>query len=162
MPATTSDAGCLRRPEEVIGTSYFTTHRHRILLRVPRLWYGGLPAIERFQGRCPHDEPPSWLGEVQVGIRGSRGRVATAPLVWGAVSATLMVSLFLLPLSFIDARWLTVISMIDASVTQSALEEALASRMQDGTIGSRMSTLGNAFRSRYLPGGAGGASSSRQ
>ncbi|KAK3298260.1 uncharacterized protein B0H64DRAFT_70280 [Chaetomium fimeti] len=43
----------------------------------------------------------------------------------------------------------------DASVTQSALEEALASRMQDGTIGSRMSviggTIGHAFRSRYLP-----------
>ncbi|KAK0656482.1 hypothetical protein B0T16DRAFT_399480 [Cercophora newfieldiana] len=37
----------------------------------------------------------------------------------------------------------------DASVTQSALEEALASRMQDGTIGSRMSTLGQAIRSRY-------------
>lgn len=44
---------------------------------------------------------------------------------------------------------------VDASVTQSALEEALASRMQDGTIGSRMSviggTIGHAFRSRYLP-----------
>ncbi|KAK3905021.1 hypothetical protein C8A05DRAFT_31176 [Staphylotrichum tortipilum] len=43
----------------------------------------------------------------------------------------------------------------DASVTQSALEEALASRMQDGTIGSRMSviggTIGQAFKSRYLP-----------
>ncbi|KAL2263628.1 hypothetical protein VTK26DRAFT_5891 [Humicola hyalothermophila] len=47
----------------------------------------------------------------------------------------------------------------DASVTQSALEEALASRMQDGTIGSRMSviggtiggTIGQAIRSRYLP-----------
>ncbi|KAH6645838.1 hypothetical protein BKA67DRAFT_663721 [Truncatella angustata] len=39
----------------------------------------------------------------------------------------------------------------DASVTQSALEEALASRMQDGGIGSRMSTIGNVFRSRYLP-----------
>ncbi|KAK3695499.1 hypothetical protein B0T22DRAFT_438486 [Podospora appendiculata] len=39
----------------------------------------------------------------------------------------------------------------DASVTQSALEEALASRMQDGTIGSRMTTIGQAFRSRYLP-----------
>ncbi|KAK0633598.1 hypothetical protein B0T14DRAFT_507331 [Immersiella caudata] len=37
----------------------------------------------------------------------------------------------------------------DASVTQSALEEALASRMQDGTIGSRMSTLG-AIRSRFV------------
>lgn len=43
----------------------------------------------------------------------------------------------------------------DASVTQSALEEALASRMQDGggTIGSRMSTFGAAIRSRYLPKG---------
>ncbi|KAK4125021.1 hypothetical protein N657DRAFT_689392 [Parathielavia appendiculata] len=42
----------------------------------------------------------------------------------------------------------------DASVTQSALEEALASRMQDGTIGSRMSVIGGtigAIRSRYLP-----------
>lgn len=39
----------------------------------------------------------------------------------------------------------------DASVTQSALEEALASRMQDGTIGSRMSMIGQAIRSRYLP-----------
>ncbi|KAK9425204.1 hypothetical protein SUNI508_03344 [Seiridium unicorne] len=39
----------------------------------------------------------------------------------------------------------------DASVTQSALEEALASRMQEGGIGSRMSTISNVFRSRYLP-----------
>ncbi|KAJ9155171.1 Autophagy-related protein [Pleurostoma richardsiae] len=40
----------------------------------------------------------------------------------------------------------------DASVTQSALEEALASKMQDGgTIGSRMSTISQAFKSRYLP-----------
>ncbi|KAI0522217.1 hypothetical protein F5B22DRAFT_593336 [Xylaria bambusicola] len=38
----------------------------------------------------------------------------------------------------------------DASVTQSALEEALASRMQDGgTISSLRGTLSNAFRSRY-------------
>ncbi|KAH8662147.1 hypothetical protein BX600DRAFT_465689 [Xylariales sp. PMI_506] len=40
----------------------------------------------------------------------------------------------------------------DASVTQSALEEALASKLQDGgTIGSRMSTISNVFKSRYLP-----------
>ncbi|KAL1882095.1 hypothetical protein VTK73DRAFT_2504 [Phialemonium thermophilum] len=40
----------------------------------------------------------------------------------------------------------------DASVTQSALEEALASKMQEGgTIGSRMSTISQAIRSRYLP-----------
>lgn len=40
----------------------------------------------------------------------------------------------------------------DASVTQSALEEALASKMQDGgTIGSRMSTFSQAFSRRYLP-----------
>ncbi|KAL2161231.1 hypothetical protein VTH06DRAFT_8451 [Thermothelomyces fergusii] len=46
-------------------------------------------------------------------------------------------------------------SSFNASVTQSALEEALASRMQDGTMGSRISviggTIGQAFRSRYLP-----------
>lgn len=36
----------------------------------------------------------------------------------------------------------------DASVTQSALEEALASKMQGNTIGS---TISNVFRSRYLP-----------
>jgi hypothetical protein len=45
----------------------------------------------------------------------------------------------------------SVLSVIDASVTQSALEEALASRIQDGGIGSRMSTISNVFRSRYLP-----------
>ncbi|KAK2075174.1 hypothetical protein P8C59_009321 [Phyllachora maydis] len=39
----------------------------------------------------------------------------------------------------------------DASVTQSALEEALASKMQDTTIGSRMSNFGQAFKSRYMP-----------
>ncbi|ORY67679.1 uncharacterized protein BCR38DRAFT_427884 [Pseudomassariella vexata] len=40
----------------------------------------------------------------------------------------------------------------DASVTQSALEEALASKMQDGgAIGSRMSTISSVFRSRMLP-----------
>lgn len=40
----------------------------------------------------------------------------------------------------------------DASVTQSAMEEALASNMGDaGTIGSLKGTISNAFRSRYLP-----------
>ncbi len=39
----------------------------------------------------------------------------------------------------------------DASVTQSALEEALLSNMKDATISSRMSTLGQSLRSRYLP-----------
>ena len=47
--------------------------------------------------------------------------------------------------------WLADSGFQDASVTQSAMEEALASKMQDGTIGSRMSTLGQAIRSRYLP-----------
>ncbi|KAI1379769.1 hypothetical protein F4677DRAFT_407591 [Hypoxylon crocopeplum] len=40
----------------------------------------------------------------------------------------------------------------DASVTKSALEEAMASKMQDGTIGSLRGTISAAFRSRYLPG----------
>ncbi|KAI8951822.1 hypothetical protein F4801DRAFT_578140 [Xylaria longipes] len=40
----------------------------------------------------------------------------------------------------------------DTSVTQSMLEEALASRMQDGgTISSLRGTISNAFRSRYQP-----------
>ncbi|PYI02506.1 hypothetical protein BO78DRAFT_351317 [Aspergillus sclerotiicarbonarius CBS 121057] len=38
----------------------------------------------------------------------------------------------------------------DASVTQSALEEALMSNMQHGGMASRMSTISQAFRSRYL------------
>ena len=38
----------------------------------------------------------------------------------------------------------------DASVTQSALEEALANEMTQGGIGSRMSTISQALRSRYL------------
>ncbi|KAI9879211.1 MAG: hypothetical protein M1830_009212 [Pleopsidium flavum] len=38
----------------------------------------------------------------------------------------------------------------DASVTQSALEEALLSNMQHGGVASRMSTISQALRSRYL------------
>ncbi|OBT81530.1 hypothetical protein VE02_09552 [Pseudogymnoascus sp. 03VT05] len=38
----------------------------------------------------------------------------------------------------------------DASVTQSALEEALLSNMQHGGMASKMSTFSHAFRSRYL------------
>lgn len=39
---------------------------------------------------------------------------------------------------------------IDTSVTQSALEEALLSNMQRGGMASRMSTISQALRSRYL------------
>lgn len=38
----------------------------------------------------------------------------------------------------------------DASVTQSALEEALASNMQAGGMASRMSSISQALRSKYL------------
>lgn len=38
----------------------------------------------------------------------------------------------------------------DASVTQSALEEALANEMTQGGVASRMSTISQALRSRYL------------
>lgn len=38
----------------------------------------------------------------------------------------------------------------DASVTQSALEEALASNINAGTMASRMSSISHALRSRYL------------
>lgn len=38
----------------------------------------------------------------------------------------------------------------DASVTQSALEEALANEMNRGGVASRMSTISQALRSRYL------------
>ena len=38
----------------------------------------------------------------------------------------------------------------DASVTQSALEEALANEMNHGSMASRMSTISQALRSRYL------------
>ncbi|ROT35447.1 hypothetical protein SODALDRAFT_337443 [Sodiomyces alkalinus F11] len=42
----------------------------------------------------------------------------------------------------------------DASITQSALEEAIASKMQDGAMGSRFS-ITQAFRSRYTTKGGG-------
>lgn len=42
------------------------------------------------------------------------------------------------------------INLQDASVTQSALEEALMSNMQHGGMASRMSTISQALRSRYL------------
>ncbi|CAL5866044.1 uncharacterized protein PFLUO_LOCUS251 [Penicillium psychrofluorescens] len=42
-------------------------------------------------------------------------------------------------------------ALLDASVTQSALEEALMSNMQHGGMASRMSTISQALRSKYLP-----------
>lgn len=73
-----------------------------------------------------------------------------APLAWVAVSVIWMVRL-----PSTHPAFVTNVVVSDASVTQSALEEALASRMQDGTgtIGSRMSTFSQAIRSRYLPKG---------
>jgi hypothetical protein len=41
-------------------------------------------------------------------------------------------------------------AVLDTSITQSALEEALASNLRHGGA-SRLSTISNAFRSRYLP-----------
>ena len=38
----------------------------------------------------------------------------------------------------------------DASVTQSALEEQLVNEMTQGSMASRMSTISQALRSRYL------------
>lgn len=43
-----------------------------------------------------------------------------------------------------------ILTASDASVTQSALEEALLSNMQHGGMASRMSTISQALRSRYL------------
>ncbi|KAE8160803.1 hypothetical protein BDV40DRAFT_203634 [Aspergillus tamarii] len=56
---------------------------------------------------------------------------------------------YLLSLSFLAPLWLTS-TLVDASVTQSALEEALLSNMQHGGMASRMSTISQALRSRYL------------
>ncbi|KAJ5772252.1 hypothetical protein N7520_002781 [Penicillium odoratum] len=51
-------------------------------------------------------------------------------------------------LNWADAPYIN--SRLDASVTQSALEEALMSNMQHGGMASRMSTISQALRSRYL------------
>jgi hypothetical protein len=49
-----------------------------------------------------------------------------------------------------DDSGFQLIDWSDASVTQSALEEALLSNMQHGGMASRMSTISQALRSRYL------------
>lgn len=64
--------------------------------------------------------------------------------VWAVVSVTWMVGA-----CFLELRP-TSNTMIDASVTQSALEEALASNMQHGGMASRMSSISQALRSKYL------------
>lgn len=70
-----------------------------------------------------------------------------APPAWGAASATWTVSFLFLTI-FVLA--LLIEASLDASVTQSALEEALLSNMQHGGMASRMSTISQALRSRYL------------
>lgn len=73
--------------------------------------------------------------------------IVTGLQVWEAALATWMVRIYF---SLVTVCTLTNNTAIDASVTQSALEEALASRMQEGgTISSLRGTIGNVFRSRY-------------
>ena len=60
---------------------------------------------------------------------------------------------FKLPISFILSSWKGTekLMIADASVTQSALEEALASNMQaGGGMASRMTSISQALRSKYL------------
>lgn len=76
---------------------------------------------------------------------------AMAAPAWAVVSAILMVGfLILLVIAAICFLRLLTKWFIDASVTQSALEEALASKMQAGGMASRMSTISQALKSRYL------------
>lgn len=87
----------------------------------------------------------------EVKERVTQGMEATAPLVWVAALATSTVRAYTSPFGQVQHQG-RADQVTDASVTQSALEEALASKMQDGgTIGSRMSTISQAIRSRYLP-----------
>lgn len=62
-----------------------------------------------------------------------RGNLLSGGFGWGFVSLTFFLSL------------------TDASVTQSALEEQLLSHMQHQGGLSKMSTISQALRSRYLP-----------
>lgn len=67
--------------------------------------------------------------------------------VWEVVSVIWMV--YPLPESRENQR--LTFAFVDASVTQSALEEALASNMQaGGGMASRMSSISQALRSKYL------------
>ncbi|KAJ6157588.1 hypothetical protein N7470_005180 [Penicillium chermesinum] len=79
---------------------------------------------------------------------------ATGHPVWEAASATWTVSqMILIPgsMSPYESRADSdSLGGADASVTQSALEEALLSNMQHGGMASRMSTISQALRSRYL------------
>ena len=88
----------------------------------------------------------------------------TEHLVWAVLSAISMVSTHNIPtlclFFFFDlvrtagnssvADFLKCLFFTDASVTQSALEDALLSNMQHGGMASRMSTISNALRSKYL------------
>lgn len=77
--------------------------------------------------------------------------------VWAAALAIWMVChgldlLDLFPFPYVQVLLIhTVANVEDASVTQSALEEALASNMQaGGGMASRMSSISQALRSKYL------------
>ena len=97
-------------------------------------------------GPFHHAEQRSWLATVQATRAGDTPvKAATERPVWVAALVTLMV-LPRLPFMHLS-RVLT--TCLDASVTQSALEEALASHMNRGA-GSRFS-ISQAFRSRYTP-----------
>jgi hypothetical protein len=95
----------------------------------------------------------NWREEALV-VKGTPEMAAMALLAWvvALVILTVCFSSYL-PLAhmvcFVLCIFLT--DSLDASVTQSALEEALASHMNRGA-GSRFS-ISQAFRSRYTPSG---------
>jgi hypothetical protein len=143
------------RAKEKGGKLPSSSHRLQIHQRVPRhrplRFESGRQWIDdrMVRVRCLHDGPLSLLVGVQAARgRGTRGREVMVRLVWVAASVILTVSDLVLGFDEGSAD----MEGLDASVTQSALEEALASKMQDGgTIGSRMSTISQAIRSRYMP-----------
>lgn len=121
------------------------THPTQTILRLSPIDQANHESRKRLD-LCHRDVRPSFQAKAQEAK--AHGKAATALLAWVAALAISMVSLPLLG----AVAWREMLTVsADASVTQSALEEALASHMK-GAASSRFSISG-AFRSRYAPGG---------
>lgn len=106
----------------------------------------------------PHEGLLSWLAEVRFRKGRDEKEVMVlqawevALVIWMVCSLSSLTSPFV-PCESIFHNLQLVLTWcsLDASVTQSALEEALASNMQaGGGMASRMSSISQALRSKYL------------
>lgn len=139
------------RSKRALQKSQLQQTRQLALLALGRMFvYGKEIVVEFYINQVELSDPKRRLNQLDqvLGDRLLPARTLAIHLAWEVVSAISTVSS--MGFHYNSGCSLLTIASTDASVTQSALEEALMSNMQHGGMASRMSTISQALRSRYL------------